>query len=71
MRVGARAPRLHQGSHRLQPLPGRGELPPWERQKASKKNEMKKCDFVRIAVLCDQLVLMQCWVRMRQSSNQL
>ena len=37
-----------------------------------KKNEMKKSDFVRIAVLCDQqLVLMQCWVRMRQSSNQL
>ena len=32
----ATAPRLHQlGSHRLQPLPGRGELPPWERPPAA------------------------------------
>ena len=66
LRVGASAPRLHQVSHRLQPLPGRGELPPCERPTSKKERFCADC-----GLQCDQFVLVQCWVRMRQSCSQL
>ena len=64
LRVGASAPRLHQVSHRLQPLPGRGELPPCERPTSKKERFCADC-----GLQCDQFVLVQCWVRMRQSCS--